>query len=110
MKYRIMYPRGAQDWGEAAAAACPHPALSYDFEAGKAIRKIKKVRPWHPASPAVAQASHDRGREIASRHRLHKPTHWYRPQALAAFHGLVQGIAVGNIDERTAAVECRQGD
>jgi hypothetical protein len=34
----------------------------------------------------------------------------YRPRALAAFHGLVQGVAVGNINERTAAVECRQGD
>ena len=31
-------------------------------------------------------------------------------EQLAAFHGLVQGIAVGNIDKRTAAVECRQGD
>ena len=31
-------------------------------------------------------------------------------RALAAFHGLVQGIPVGDIDERTAAVECRQGD
>jgi hypothetical protein len=28
---------------------------------------------------------------------------------LAAFHGLVQGVAVGNIDEGAAAVECRQG-
>jgi hypothetical protein len=33
-----------------------------------------------------------------------------RPRALVAFHGLIQGIAVSNIDERAAAVEYRQGD
>jgi len=56
--------------------------------------------------PAVAQNAYIAN--VASRRP--KPTHWYRPQALAAFHGLVQGIAVGNIDEHAAAVECRQGD
>ena len=31
-------------------------------------------------------------------------------EQLAAFHGLVQGIAVSNIDERAAAVEFRQAN
>src|ERR1041385_3534537 len=31
------------------------------------------------------------------------------PRALAPFHGLVQRIATSNIDQGTAAVECRQG-
>jgi len=32
-----------------------------------------------------------------------------RRRALATFHRLVQGVAVGNIDECAAAAECRQG-
>ena len=38
-----------------------------------------------------------------------RSTHWYRRRALATFHGVVQGVAVGNIDECAAAAERRQG-
>jgi hypothetical protein len=37
------------------------------------------------------------------------PAHWARLPALAAFHGLIQRIAVGNIDECTAAAEVGSG-
>jgi hypothetical protein len=38
-----------------------------------------------------------------------RPAHWYRRRALTTFHGLVQGIAVRNIDERATAAERWQG-
>jgi Transposase len=48
-----------------------------------------------------------RRNEIASRHRRRRPAHWCRRRALATFHGVVQGVAVGNIDECSAAAELR---
>src|SRR5262245_8454779 len=60
--------------------------------------------------PVVYQAS-GRGRryEIASPHRRRRPAHWCRRRALATLHGVVQGIAVGNIDECSAAAELWKG-
>jgi hypothetical protein len=33
-----------------------------------------------------------------------------RQQALQPFHGLVERIAIGNMEKDPAAAECRQGD
>jgi hypothetical protein len=72
-------------------------------------RKFAKSCTRHRAARAGVQASGGRERGIGNRHRQHKPAHLCRRRALAPFHGLVQGIAVSNIDQGAAAMECRQG-
>src|SRR5260370_37628597 len=34
---------------------------------------------------------------------------WHRRPTLSAFHGVIQGVTVGYVDQRAAAAECWQG-
>jgi hypothetical protein len=72
----------------------------------------RKVSPkWctmHPVAPVGAQANRDRAHEIASRRRRRKSAHWCRRRALTTLHGVVQRVAIGNINECAAAAELWQ--
>src|SRR6202022_4169363 len=70
---------------------------------------LAKKSPKHLVAPVGAGANRDKAHEIASRCRRRTPARWCRRRALASFHGVVQGVAVGNIDERAATAERWQG-
>src|SRR5271166_7204774 len=63
----------------------------------------------HRAASVVAPTTRGRANETANRHRRRTPARWCRRQALPTLHCVVQGVAVGNIDERAATAEPGQG-
>ena len=102
--------RGEQHGNEVPRRRCA-PWPSHDARVGCDAQKLIEDRPSgvpkHPVAPVGARASRGRRHEIASPHRRRRPAHWCQRRALATFHGVVQGIAVGNIDEYSAAAELR---
>jgi integrase len=76
------------------------------FEDHSAGTRIKTA--FRGAAPVGARASCGREHEIASRRQRHTRGRWCRRRALSPFHGVIQGVSVGNVDKGAAAAKCRQ--
>lgn len=82
--------------------------------AGESSRTEIRTRSpkWYTKRPhALVDAQATRGmlHEMASLRRQHIPVRWCRRRALLPFHGPVQSVPVGDVDQRAAATERRQG-
>src|SRR3990170_3708247 len=94
-----MLPKGSM------AAASPSGASSRAGTHRGSPRWCTKHRHGRTAVPASPGRRH----ETASPRRPRTPGHWYQRRALPPFHGLVQSIPIGQIDQRAAAPKRRQG-
>jgi hypothetical protein len=58
---------------------------------------------------AILQVPRNSGREMGSPHPQHRPRCLYLRRTLSAFHSLIEGFAVSNINQVSPALEGRQG-